>query len=210
MSEKQPKNGQKWSRLRATFVNLPQNEELAVSWATWLKTKFEVHMQPPIFCGFQPLELPNETPRPRYLGSLGGGGGQPRPRTVGANGGPTRVPGAKKKIFSKDVPPPRGLLKQVFLAPFEPVVTCFGPWKIPKCLENGPFWDQNGVENGSKAFFSTSDATPPGRPKQVTLAPFEPVVTHFRQWKIPRCLENGPFCDQKMGQTWVQNVFFQR
>ena len=136
--------------------------------------------------------------------------GSPGRGQWGPTVGPPGFPGRKKKIFSKDVPPPRGLLKQVFLAPFEPVVTCFGPWKIPKCLENGPFWDQNRVQNGSKAFFSTSDATPPGMPKQVTLAPFEPVVTHFRQWKIPRCLENGPFCDQKMGQTWVQNVFFQR
>ena len=31
------------------------------------------------------------------------------------------------------------MLKRVFLARFEPVVACFGPRKIPKCLENGPF-----------------------------------------------------------------------
>ena len=136
--------------------------------------------------------------------------GSPGRGQWGPTVGPPGFAGREKNIFSKDVPPPRGLLKQVFLAPFEPVVTCFGPWKIPKCLENGPFWDQNRVQNGPKAFFSTSDATPPGMPRQVILAPFEPVVTHFSQWKIPRCLENGPFCDQKMGQTWVQNVFFQR
>ena len=39
------------------------------------------------------------------------------------------------------------MLKQVFLAHFEPVVTRFGPWKIPKCLENGSFWDQKWVKN---------------------------------------------------------------
>ena len=34
--------------------------------------------------------------------------------------------------------------KQVFLARFELVVARFGPMKIPKCLENGQFWDKNG------------------------------------------------------------------
>ena len=41
-----------------------------------------------------------------------------------------------------------GVLKQVNLAPFEPMVTRIGPRKMPKCLENGPFWDQKRVENG--------------------------------------------------------------
>ena len=40
--------------------------------------------------------------------------------------------------------------KQVVLAHFEPVVTRFGPGKIPKCLENGPFWDEKWLTNGSK------------------------------------------------------------
>ena len=39
MSEKKPKNGQKWPKLRATFVTAPQNQERAVSWATWLKSE---------------------------------------------------------------------------------------------------------------------------------------------------------------------------
>ena len=51
-------------------------------------------------------------------------------RTAGANGGSTRVPGAKKMTFFKVVPRPLGMLKQVFLARFEPVVARFGPWKI--------------------------------------------------------------------------------
>ena len=37
------------------------------------------------------------------------------------------------------------MLKQVFLPHFEPVVMRFGLWKIPKCLENAPFWDQKWV-----------------------------------------------------------------
>ena len=44
--------------------------------------------------------------------------------------------------FLKNVPRPCATLKQVFLDRFEPVVAHFGPPKIPKCLENGLFWDQ--------------------------------------------------------------------
>ena len=126
---------------------------------------------------------------------------QPGPPTVGANGGSTRVPGPKKNIFFKVVPRPLGMLKQVFEGRFEPVVACFGPCKIPKCLENGPFQDQKWVKNGSKTHFSKSDPGPFGMLKQVFLAHFEPVVMCFGPWKIPKCLENGSFWDQK----WVRN-----
>ena len=52
--------------------------------------------------------------------------------------------------FLKNDPRPRATLKQVFLDRFEVVVAHFGPLKIPKCLENGLFWDQKWVKNGSK------------------------------------------------------------
>ena len=71
------------------------------------------------------------------------------------------------------------MLKQVVLADFEPVARGFGPWKIPKCLEMGPFWDQKWVENGSKSRFSKSDPGPFGMLKQVFLPRFEPVLTEF-------------------------------
>ena len=170
----------------------------------WLQSEFRghlVHPQPPTFCGFQAAESPNETPRPPYQWSLGAAGGQPGQRTAGANGGSTRVPGAKKIIFSKVVPRPLGMLKQVFLGRLEPVVARFGPWKFPKCLENGPFWDQQWVKNGSKSCFSKSDPGPLGMLKQVFSAHFEPVVTCFGPWKIPKCPENWSFWDQK----WVKN-----
>ena len=67
------------------------------------------------------------------------------------------------------------MLKQVVLAHFEPVGTGFGSWKIPKCLENGPFWDQKWFKNGSKTRFFKSDPGPFGMLKQVFLARFEPV-----------------------------------
>ena len=98
------KNGQKWPGLRAICVKQPQNQERVVSWATWLKSEFQghiLHPQPLTFCGFQASGLPNQTPRPLYKSSLGGAGGQRGPRTVGANGGSTRVPGAKKTFFPK-------------------------------------------------------------------------------------------------------------
>ena len=82
-------------------------------------------------------------------------------------------------IFSKVVHRPLGMLKQVFLGRFEPVVARFGPWKIPKYLENGPFWDQQWVKNGSKTRFSKSDPGPFGVLKQVFLGRFEPVLTEF-------------------------------
>ena len=56
--------------------------------------------------------------------------------------------------FLKNDPRPCATLKQVFLDRFEVVVAHFGPPKIPKCLENGLFWDQKWVKNGSKTHFS--------------------------------------------------------
>ena len=59
--------------------------------------------------------------------------------------------------FLKNDPTPCATLKQVFLDRFELVVAHFGPPKIPKCLENGLFWDQKMGQKGVKtAFFQTS------------------------------------------------------
>ena len=102
------------------------------------------------------------------------------------------------------------MLKQVFLGRFERVVARFGPWKIPKCLENGPFWDQKWIKNGSKMCFSKSGPGPFGMLKQVFLARFEPVVALFGPRKIPKCLENGSFWDQKWVKNGSNKAFFQR
>ena len=104
-------------------------------------------------------------------------------------------------IFFKVFPRPLGMPKQVFFGRFEPVGPRFGPCKVPKCLENGPFQDQKWVENGSKMRFSKSDSGPFAVLKQVFSAHLEPVVTRFAPWKTPKCLENGSFWDQK----WVKN-----
>ena len=188
----------------AVCVKQAQNQERAVSWAMWLETEFRghlVHPQPPTVCGFQALESPiRATYTPVLVLSWWS-----RRATRPAHGGGQRWvhqgPEAKKIIFSKVVHGPLGMLKQVFLARCEPMVTHFGPWKIPKCLEKGPFWDQKWVKNGSKTRFSRSDTRPFGMLEQVFLAHFEPVVTRFGRWKIPKCLENGSFWEHK----WVKN-----
>ena len=110
------------------------------------------------------------------------------------------VQNGSKSCFSKSDPGPFAKLKQVFLAHFEPVLAHFGPWKIPKCLEKGPLWDQTWVQNGSKMCFYKSDHAQFWMLKQVFLAHFESEVTRFGPWKTPKCLEKGPLWDQK----WVQ------
>ena len=150
-----PKRRQKTPK-SAQCAPTPRNQAGAVSWATWLKVRFRghlVHPQPPTFGGFQASKSPNETRRPPYQWSLRAAGGQHSPRTVGANGGSTRVPRAEKMIFSKVVPRPFGMLKQVFLARFVPVVAPFGPWKIPNALKMGRFGTKKGSKMGQKRVF---------------------------------------------------------
>ena len=54
--------------------------------------------------------------------------------------------------FFKNDPRPCATVKQVFFDCFGLVVAHFGP-KVPKCLENGLFWDQNGSKVGQKHIF---------------------------------------------------------
>ena len=63
------------------------------------------------------------------------------------------------------------MFKKVLLAPFQPVMTRFGPWKTPKSLDKGPFWDQKWVKNGSKARLAKRD-----------MRPFGVLVQFFRQF----------------------------
>ena len=57
--------------------------------------------------------------------------------------------------------------------------------------------------------FLKNDPRPCATLKQVFLDRFELVVAHFGTLKIPKCLENGLFWDQKMGQQWVKTARFQ-
>ena len=137
----------------------------------------------------------------RTSGHLVQSEGSPARARRGPTVGPPGSPGRKKSFFPKLFPDNLGCSNKCFLARFEPVVACFGPQKIPKCLENGPFQDQKWVENGSKMRFSKSDIGPFGMLRQVFLAHFEPLVTRFAPWKTPKCRENGSFWDQK----WVKS-----
>ena len=154
-----PRNGPKRRQKApksAQCAPASRNQERAVSWATWLKNEFQghlVHPQPPTFYGFQASESPNETRRPSYQWSFGAAGGPAGPHAVGANGGSTRVPRAKKIIFSKVAPRPLGMLRQVFLGHFEPVVARFGPWKIQNALKMGRFGTNKGSKIGQKRVF---------------------------------------------------------
>ena len=69
--------------------------------------------------------------------------------------------------FSKNDPRPFGVPKQVKWALFEPIASHFAPSKVANCLENGLFWDQKWVKNGSKMCFSNNDPRPFGVHKQV-------------------------------------------
>ena len=133
---------------------------------------------PPLFVVSTPQNRPNGRLATRTSGHLVQPEGSPARARWGPTVGPPVSPGAKKNFFPK-------LFLDHLGARFEPVGARFGPWKIPKCLENGPFQDQKWVENGSKMCFSESDLGPFGMLKQVLVAHFEPVVTHFGPWKIP-------------------------
>ena len=163
---------------------------------------------PPLFVVSKSQNRPTSHLDPRTSGHLVEPEGSPARTRWGPTVGPPGSPG-QKKFFSKLVPTPLGMPKQVFLGRFEPVVACFGPRKIPKCLENGLFQDQKWVQNGSKTRFSISHRGPFGMLKQVFLliiAHFEPVVTRFGPCKNGTCLEKGSFWDQK----WVKSAFFQK
>ena len=203
MSEKRPKDGQKWLAVRylCSTQPKPRTGRILGYVAQNQVPRAPIPPATPRFLWFPSLRIAQQIPTPSYRWSLGGAGGQHSPRTIGGKGVSTGVPGAKKNYFFKVLPRPLGMLKQAFLGRFEPVVARFGPWKIPKCLENGPFQDQKWVKDGSKMCFSKRDPRPSGMLKQVLLAHFEPVVTCFGPWKIPKCLENGSF----WGQKWVKN-----
>ena len=92
---------------------------------------------------------------------------------------------------------PFGMLKQVIFARLERMVTHIGPWKNPKCLQSRPNGRAKMGKNGSKILFSKSDLEPFGMLKRVFFACFEPMVTLFGPWKIPKCLNMGSSGDQK-------------
>ena len=159
MSPKRPKKAPRSPKCCVDWLATATNQEKAISLATWLKMRFRghrLHTQSPTFCGFHPSELPKRTPRPPHLGPVGCA------KQVGAQMGHHGPIGAKNRLFSKNDPSLCVILRQVILDYFELVVAHFGPPKIPKCHENGLFWDQKWVKNGSKTHFSKTHPRPFG------------------------------------------------
>ena len=99
------------------------------------------------------------------------------------------------------------MLKHVFLAHVVPVVTRFGPWKIPKCLENGPFWDQKWVINGSKTRFPKVIMDHLGCSNRCFLAHFEPVETFSAHGKSQNALKMGGVGTKKGSKMGQKRVF---
>ena len=183
MSEKRPQKAPKSPKICAMCTSTPKPRTGYVA-----QNRFPRPPSPPatpqLFMVSKPQNRPTRHVDPRTSGHLVQPDGWPAHAQWGPTVGPPGSPG-RKFFFSKVVPRPLGMLKQLFLGRFEPVVARFGPWKIPKCLENGPFRDQQCVKSGSKTRFSKSDPGPFMMLKQVFLAHFEPVATGFVSWKIP-------------------------
>ena len=154
-----PKNGPKRRQKApktAQCAPTPRNQERAESWATWLENEFRghlVHPQPPTYYGFQASESPTETRRPLYQWSLGAAGGPASPRIVGANGGSTRVPRAKKIIFPKLFLDHLGYSNKCFWAVLNPWWRVLGHEKSQNALKMGLFKTNNRSKMGQKRVF---------------------------------------------------------
>ena len=204
MSEKQPQNGPKCPECALFVSNSPKTKKGPYLGLCGSKPNSEgtyYTRNPPLFEVSKPQNQPTRRLDPRTNGHFV----EPEGSTARAQLGPTKdppgSPGRKKGVFLKVVSRPLQMLKQVFLGRFEQVVAHFGPWKIPKCLDNGQFQDQKRVKNGSETHFSKSDPRPYGMLKQVFSAHFETKITRLGPWKRPKCLENGPLWHGK----WIKN-----
>ena len=80
------------------------------------------------------------------------------------------------------------MLKRVFLSRFEPVVERFGPWKMAKCLENGSFWDQKRVQNGSTV---RGLGYPPAAPSDDWYGGLCISLGDYEAWKPQRWVAGG-------------------
>ena len=98
-----------------------------------------------------------------------------------------------KILFSRFVPRPLGVLKQVFLARFEPMVARNDAPQSQKALKMG-FWVTEKGQKWVKKCFSRMITKPFGVHKQVKWARFEPIVSDFGVSKVTKCLEGDvPF-----------------
>ena len=150
--KERPKKAPKSPKICAMSTNPPKpSTGRILGYVRGSKSEFRghlVHPQPPHFMWFPSLRSQNAL-------------------LVGCFGNTTGSKMGQKRIFPQVILDHLGMLKQVVLAHFEPVVTRFGQWKTPICLEKGPFWEQKWVRNGSKTRFSKGDPGPLGVQKQL-------------------------------------------
>ena len=85
----------------------------------------------------------------------------------------------------------------------------FGHSKVTKCLENGLFWDQESVKNGSKMCLSKDTFGLFGVHKQVALAHFEPMLSNFGPSQGRNGLENWANLERQMAQKQIKTMIFQ-
>ena len=112
-------------------------------------------------------------------------------------------PRGENKIFSKVVPRPTWMLKQVFLARFEPVVACFGALKASKWAQFlGPKMGQKRVKNT----FVQKRCSTFGVHKQDNRGHVEPVLAPLR---FEKALKMGHFANKDFSKGG-QNVLFRR
>ena len=154
-----PRNGPKRCQKApktAQYAPTPRNQARTLSWVTWLKIRFRghlVHPQPPTFYGFQASESPNDPRRPPYQWSLGVAGGPASPRTVGAKGGSTKVPGAKKRFFPKLFPDHLGCSNTCFWPVLSPWWRVLSHGKSQNALKMGRFKTKKASKMGQKHVF---------------------------------------------------------
>ena len=198
MSEKRPKNGQKWPKCAQFVSNRPKTKNEPYLGLCGSKPNSEgtyPTRKPPLFVVSKPQNRPTSHLDPRTSGHLVQPEGSTARARLGPTVGPPGSPGRKKSFFSKLFLDHLGCSNKCFLAFLSPWWRVLGHGKSQNALKRGRFKTKNGSKNGSKTRFSKSDLRPFGVPKQVFLAPFEPAVMRFGPWKIPKRLENEPFWD---------------
>ena len=85
-------------------------------------------------------------------------------------------------------------------------VTRFGPWKIPKCFESGPFLVEKLAKKGSKKHFPKLILELLGCATQF----FQPILSPYYTFgprKISTCFEKGPFLVEKWAKKGSNQHF---
>ena len=98
-----------------------------------------------------------------------------------------------------------------FLVPKGPrfalVVALFGPPKSQNALKMGFVGTKNRSQMGPKSVSSKLILDHFGVPKQLKLAHFEAIASHFGHSKFTKCLQNGLFCDSFGTKNWSKMCF---